>query len=65
MSTKAEMERVLRKIATMPLSQDFETGDRGRIKNGAMSWGPAWAAWHFQELARSVLPLQDRGEVRS
>jgi hypothetical protein len=46
---------VLRKIAEMPLSKDFDYDEFGEIKNGSSSYGPGWAAHHFQELAKNFL----------
>lgn len=48
-------ESVLKEIAEMPLSKDFDKDERGSIKSGSRSWGPAWPAWHFQEKAKSHL----------
>jgi hypothetical protein len=46
---------VLRKIAEMPLSKDFDYDERGEIVSGSNSYGPNWAAWHFQQLAKQFL----------
>lgn len=48
-------EAVLKEIAEMPLSKDFDKDERGRIKSGSRSWGVGWSAWHFQEKARAHL----------
>lgn len=48
-------EEVLREIATMPLSKDWERDQFGEIKSGSQSYGPAWAAWYFQERAKKWL----------
>ena len=49
------MREALEKIASMPLSKGYEYDERGRIKSGSNSYGPGWAARHFQELAKRTL----------
>lgn len=56
-----KLSEALETIATMPLSKGFEYDERGRIKHGSNSYGPGWAAWHFQQLARAAL-AEARGE---
>lgn len=49
------MRETLERIATMPISKAFDLDDRGRIKSGSNAYGPQWAAWHFQELAKRAI----------
>jgi hypothetical protein len=49
------MRQTLGKIATMPLSKQFDLDERGEIKSGSNAYGPQWAAWHFQELAKRAI----------
>ena len=57
------MRLAIEEIAAMPLSKDFEYDRFGEIKPGSSSYGPNYAASHFQRLARAALavPRHDRG----
>ncbi len=48
-------EEVLEYIATTPLRKDFEYDRFGEVVGDGWSYGPGWAAHHFQETARQWL----------
>ncbi len=56
-------EELIRYIAEMPLSRDFEYDKFGEIKSGSRSYGTGWSAWHFQQIAREW--VRANGERRN